>query len=150
MVMRFNQETQIKKAKPTTNYEGGAAFEHLTPQHELYARVGTCLVKEPKFYGSVDDEFNRIKELIKEVATLEPEFLLQLGSYARNTLHLRSIPMVLLGLSALSKDARQYVRAYTPSIIKRADELAEVIAFIESQIGSIGNEIGRASCRERV
>ena len=137
--MRFNQQAKSNVTE-TVNYEGGPAFNHLTPQHELYARVGTCLVKEPKFYGDIDAEFNRIKELIKIVSTKEPDFLLQLGAYARNILHLRSIPVVLLGLASLSKDARQYVKQYTSSIIQRPDELAEVIAFIESEIGPIGDE----------
>ncbi len=135
---RFNQKTV--KAKKTQNYEAGDAFEHLTPQHELYARVGTCLVKEPKFYGDANEEFDRIKALVKEIAKDEPDFILKLAAYARNILHLRSIPVALLGLASLDKLARAYVREYTHSIVKRADELAEAIAFINSEIGEIGDE----------
>ena len=138
IVMKFNQE--VKKAKKTVNYEQGEAYEFLTPQSELYARVGTCLVKEPKFYGDPDKEYERIKALIGACALNEPEFILQLGAYARNVLHLRSIPIVLLGKASLLKESKKFVREYTPSIIKRTDELAEVIAFIESEIGAIGDE----------
>ena len=134
---RFNQKT--KTAKKTQNYEGGDAFEHLSPQHELYARVGTCLVKEPKFYGDANDEFDRIKTLVKSIAADEPDFITKLASYARNVLHLRSIPIALLGMASLDKLAKAYVKDFTPSIIKRADELGEVIAYISSEIGPIGD-----------
>lgn len=135
--MRWNQTV---KTENVTNYEGGKAFNHATPQHELYARVGTCLVKEPKFYGDSNEEFVRIRELINIIAEKEPEFLLQLGSYARNVLHLRSIPIALLGLASLSKKSKRYVEFYTPAIIQRPDELCEAIAFIESEFGPIGDE----------
>lgn len=134
---KFNQK--LSKAKKTQNYEAGDAFIHISPQHELYARVGTCLVKEPKFYGDATEEFDQIKALVKTVAKDEPDFILKLAAYARNILHLRSIPVALLGLASLDKLARSYVREYTPSIVKRADELAESIAFIASEIGPIGD-----------
>jgi len=142
--MRFNQHSvsTAKKLK-TTNYEGGLAFKHKDPESELYARVATCLVKEPKFYGDSNEEFNVIINLVEQILNeqkdLGPSFVLKLAVYARNILHLRSIPVALLCLQALHPN-RRWVRNAVPHIVKRADELAEVISFIEAAIGKIGDE----------
>ena len=143
--MRFNQPSiSTTKKLQTTNYEGGLAFKHKDPESELYARVATCLVKEPKFYGDKNEEFdtivNLVNQVIEEHRSTTPHFVLNLAVYARNTLHLRSIPIALLGLSALNPKGKTWVRRFTPSIIKRADELAEIISFVKSRIGNIGSE----------
>lgn len=140
--MRFNQPTVTSaKRLQTTNYEGGLAFKHKDPESELYARVATCLVKEPKFYGDKNEQFDTLVNLIKQVMVeRDSSFVLKLAIYARNTLHLRSVPILLLGLASLDNEGRRWVRTATPKIIKRADELAEVISFIKSTIGNIGDE----------
>jgi hypothetical protein len=136
--MKFNSRTKSGSTK-TTNYEGGLAFK-LDPITELYTRVATCLVNEPKFYGETGDTEARILELIDIVSKQDPEFILQLAKYARNKLYLRSIPVVLLGQAALKASTKPFVRQYTSSIIKRADEPAEVISYIKSVIGNIGDQ----------
>ena len=57
MVGKFTTSETKTKKKATANYEGGLAYEMDAP-NELYSRVGTCLVKEPKFYGKPDEELN--------------------------------------------------------------------------------------------
>jgi 60 kDa SS-A/Ro ribonucleoprotein len=136
--MKFNSRVKPGSTK-TTNYEGGLAFK-LDPITELYTRVATCLVNEPKFYGETGDTEKRILELIDIVSRKDPEFILQLAKYARNKLYLRSIPIVLLGQAALKQSTKPFVREYTSSIIKRADEPAEVISYIKSIIGDIGDQ----------
>lgn len=140
--MRFNQPTiSSTKKLQTTNYEGGKAFKHKDPESELYARVATCLVKEPKFYGDKNEQFDTLVNLTKQVMVeRDSSFVLKLAIYARNTLHLRSVPILLLGLASLDEQGRQWVRKATPKIVKRADELAESISFIKSTIGNIGSE----------
>jgi len=51
--MKFNSRVKPGSTK-MTNYEGGLAFK-LDPITELYTRVATCLVNEPKFYGETGD-----------------------------------------------------------------------------------------------
>ena len=136
--MKFNSRVKSGTTK-TTNYEGGLAFK-LDPITELYTRVATCLVNEPKFYGETGDTESRILELIDIVSRKDPEFILQLAKYARNKLYLRSIPIVLLGQAALKEATKPFVKEYTSSIIKRADEPAEVISYIKSIIGDIGDQ----------
>ena len=136
--MKFNSRTQTGTTK-TTNYEGGVAFK-VDPVTELYLRVATCLVNEPKFYGDASKDLERIIELVDVVGKKDPEFVLQLASYARNVLHLRSIPIVLLAESSAVDSTRPFVREYTSSIIQRADEPAELISYIKSKLGNIGDQ----------
>lgn len=143
--MKFNRPSVTStKRLQTTNYEEGIAFKHKDPESELYARVATCLVKEPKFYGDKNEEFQTIvnltNQVIEEHGWNTPNFVLKLAVYARNTLHLRSIPILLLGLSAIHPKGKTWVRHATPKIIKRADEFAELISFIQSTISNIGDE----------
>ena len=139
MVGKFTTSETKTKKKATANYEGGLAYEMDAP-NELYSRVGTCLVKEPKFYGKPDEELQRILDLITEVARQEPELILQLAAFARNELHLRSVPIVLLGEASLNKYARALWRRYAPTNIKRADELCEIIGYLQGKLGALGNE----------
>ena len=135
--MKFNQ-TQ-KTTSKTTNFEGGVAYK-MDIQTELYTRVATWLVNEPKFYGDKTTEMQEILDLINKVGDKEPKFLLQLASYARNKLHLRSAPILLLGEASCHPKARSLVRPFVPDIIKRADELCEIIAYMEKKIGKLGDE----------
>ena len=138
----------------TTNYEGGMAFT-ITAKKRLYSRVVTCLVGEPKFYKETKTE-NGVTTVVaqnqdsllladlKEVATKDPEFILKLANYTRNKMNLRTIPIVMLVEASLRATAdgacQQYVRQYAPHIIRRADELAEAVAYLQSKLGNIGSK----------
>lgn len=118
---------------PTTvNHEGSLAY-YDKPEYELLRTVANSLL-EDKFYESSEENKNRIKSLVDECSQ---DFVLKLASYARNFLNLRSAPIYLLVLSSLKKDNRNgNVRTYVPKIIRRADELSEVVAAYISISGS--------------
>lgn len=129
---KFNQKLTIRerleeRPDATVNAEGGLAFK-ADPKTELFSRVATWLVGEPKFYGSVDDETGA---LIGQVLRDDPEFILKLALFARQELYLRSAPVVLLGEFAKSQytgtvpNARKYVE----STIQRVDEITELGAY---------------------
>jgi len=120
------------------NLAGGLAFK-TDVQVELYLRCAATLVGEPKYYdeGAVGDD--EIPKLVALVAQQDPEFILQLAAYCRNDLYLRSIPMLLL-VEATKHPSKAFVRRYTPSIIQRADELAEVVAYYTKVFGHIGEQ----------
>lgn len=121
---------KIVKEHPdrTENYEGGIAFT-MDDKTKLYSQVATCLVNEPKFYGEKDTQVNEILDGIEKVASKDPEFILRLAAYTRNELYLRSIPVVLLVEAANLQECKPFVRKWAPSIINRADELTEAIAY---------------------
>ena len=123
----------------TTNKEGGLAFK-MNAESELYSRVLCSLWGEPKYYeDSGAEEKNAIQELVKSLSKTNPEFVLQLAAYARNDMNLRTVPQVLLVEACAYPETKQFVRRYTPSVIRRADELAEVVAYYRNKNGNIGN-----------
>jgi len=145
---KFNKKTSvgervIRHPDITTNKEGGIAFR-TDPKTDLTLRTLTFLVGEPKFYGDPTDEINEFQGLIKQVAELDPEYLMKLASYARNEMYLRSAPLFLTVEGAQYKSVKEVMEPYIPTIIRRADELVEVIAYFISKHGEIGSR-GKAS-----
>lgn len=122
----------IKQTTPkSTNYEGGEAFEIADKEQKLLHLTATCLFNEPKFYGERGETEDKIFELCK---TVDPKFMLQLASYLRNEQYLRTTPNVLLTLASTRPEAKgtNLITTYAPNIIKRADEIAEVLAMYQS------------------
>ena len=110
--------------KKTENYMGEPAYV-LHDEERLLNLVATCLMNEPKYYGSTGKVETEIRELCEK---LHSEYILQLALYARRSLHLRSTPIYLLAVAAHIPETKQFVRMYTPYIIQRADEINEVLA----------------------
>lgn len=137
---KFQKEfVKMKNEKRyTKNYEGEKVYR-LTPEVELYERVLTNLVGEEKFYTSGSEDLENLRRIIQEVLETDPKFVLQLANYARNYMNLRSVPILLLVEASLHDGSKPYVREYVPKIVKRADELAEVISLFNLLVGDIGD-----------
>jgi len=133
---KFTSKIKTKTTK-TINYEGAVAYK-MPVKLDLYTSVSSWLVNEPKFYGNVDDETERILNLIESVNKTDPEFILKLAAFARNELHLRSAPTYILAIAAMNKNP--FTRWYVPSIVKRADELAEVISILQVKNENLGDK----------
>lgn len=130
--MKHTQSTRgVGPKGKTLNQEGAESFM-LDDESKLLNLVSTCMMNEPKFYGNVGEIENQIKELANKI---DPKFLLQLATYTRNELYMRSISIYLLAIAANRSDSKQYVRSYTPKIVKRADELYESIACYLNSFG---------------
>lgn len=114
--------------RKTTNFEGGEAYT-LPIKQRLANRVMTALINEKKFYGDNTDE---LLEDIKQAGKECPEFLMKLAAYTRNVMNFRSSPVFVLGHGSLIPEVKPYVRKWTPKIVQRADELAELISLINS------------------
>jgi len=111
----------------TVNHEGGLAFNP-SAQLGLYLRSCASFL-EDKFYESATSEALALRKLALEAGQ---KFTLQMAAYARNEMHLRSLPVMLLAeAAAIGKqgDGPSIVRQYAPQILKRADEPAELIAY---------------------
>lgn len=115
-------------AETTTNYEGAEAFT-LKAKDRLIEQVLGSFWNEDTFYAKGSKISNSILKDIKEVAAVDPKFILQLAAYARNEIYLRTTPQVLLVEAANIEACKPFVREYTPKIVKRADELSEVTAY---------------------
>jgi hypothetical protein len=128
-----------ERKSATVNEEGGLAFK-MTPEVELLTRVMTCMVGEPKFYDSSGSEhLDAVVKLVGKVAKTDPELVLKMAAYARNQMYLRTIPQVMLVEATAHEGTKKFVRKYTPSIVRRADELAEVVSYYIQRFGEIGD-----------
>jgi len=106
------------------NRAGGEGYIP-TPKEKLLNMASTCLFNEPKYYGEVEKD---ILNAIDEVASKDPKFILQLASYLRKEMYLRTTPVVLLTTAANTSKCKQFVRQYAPKVLQRADELNEAVA----------------------
>jgi len=138
--MRFNFTFRSKSA-PVRNYEGAPAYP-LTPALELYAAVATAALSD-QFYEAVDTRLERLRALI---ARGDPQFVARLAVYAREQLHLRSVPLVLAVELARLHQGDSLVSRLVARIVQRADEIPELLAFYAQANGRTGvKTLGRLS-----
>ena len=135
--MKFNQP--VANSTKTVNFEGAVSYR-TDPRTELVSRVLCTLVGEPKFYASGEESDQELVTLLRSVGAANPEFCLKLAAYARNEMHLRSVPQLILVEMAQLDSVRGtgLLLKYAPAIIRRADEITECIAY---QIGKFGRSI---------
>jgi hypothetical protein len=112
------------------NADGNLAFKMPT-KVELVTRVASCFYNEPKFYGEASEQSKELISLATAVSEKEPEFVFKLAGYCRNVLNLRTVSVVLfvVAANAESVKGKGLAKAYAKSVIRRADEIAEAIAF---------------------
>lgn len=122
--MKFNLLT--KKRMVTQNYEGAQAYI-MSGEMELYSAVATTGLND-SFYEKKDERLARIRQL---VAQNDPEFVARLAAYARQSLHLRSIPMVLAVELAKSNAGKPWLRKTVNAVVQRADEITELLAYYQ-------------------
>ncbi|WP_310395510.1 TROVE domain-containing protein [Hymenobacter sp.] len=133
--MRFNFFAR-NSAADTVNHEGAAAFA-LTPQVELYAAVATAALSD-QFYEKADARLQRLRELVGQN---EPLFVAQLAVYARESLNLRSVPLVLAVELARLHHGDGLVSRLVARVVQRPDEITELLAFYAQANARSGTKI---------
>ena len=122
--MKFNYF--LKATKTVQNYEGAKAYR-ITPEYELYtAVVATGL--NASFYESGNARLERIQSLIK---ACNPEFVAKLAYYTRNTMYLRSVPLVLSVELAKGTLGNALISKMVNGVVQRADEITELLAYYQ-------------------
>lgn len=122
------------------NKEGVPAFT-MQPELELFTRAATAMMGEPRFYDPDARESDaNIVELVHRLARTKPEFVLNVASFIRNEMHLRTVPLVILAETARIDKGSGLVRKAAPLIIRRPDELTEIIAYWQARYGDIGSK----------
>lgn len=124
MTMKFN--INIRKRTQVRNHEGANAYV-LTPQLELYTRVVTSTLSD-KFYEGAEANIQHLREL---VAQNDPVFVAKLAVYARERMHLRSVPLVLAVELAKASRGNSVVGKAVGRVTQRADEITELLAYYE-------------------
>lgn len=120
--MRFNQRTKNK----ITNFEGAPAYA-LSPELALYTAVLSSSLND-KFYETADERLTRIRELIKQN---KPSFVAKLAIYAREQMHVRTMPLVLTVELAKVHNGDNLVSRLVPRVVQRADEITELLAYYQ-------------------
>lgn len=123
--MKFNI-LRRRETKVITNYEGSKAYQ-LSPKMELYAAVVTAGLSD-QFYEKSDDRLARIQALLLKN---DPIFVAKLAVYARNEMYLRSVPLVLAVELAKASSGNSIVSKTVNGIVKRADEITELLAYYQ-------------------
>jgi 60 kDa SS-A/Ro ribonucleoprotein len=134
---------KIAEGELTVNHEGAPAYT-LNAHKALIESVLGAFWNEDLFYSKGKENSNNLRKAVKAVAAVEPKFVLQTAAYARNVMHMRTTPQVILVEAANIGATKPFIREYAPKIIRRADELSEVIAYQLSQFGKpIPNSLKR-------
>lgn len=121
--MRFNLKA-IGKPRKTVNHEGEKAYA-LPAQLELYSLVATSMLSD-QFYESADDKLNRLRKLI---AANDAAFVARLAIYAREQMHMRTLPLILTVELAKIHEGDGLVGRLTGRAVQRADEITELLAY---------------------
>ena len=122
--MKFNFLTKPKKN--IANYENAIAFP-LTAEYELYTAVVTTSLNAT-FYEKDTARLERIKALIQNS---NPVFVAKLAVYARNEMHMRSVPLVLVVELAKIYSGDSLISKMIVSVIQRTDEITELLAYYQ-------------------
>lgn len=122
--MKFNIRTP--RAPQVQNHEGAKVWS-LSKELELYTAVVTTTLSD-KFYETGGERLKRIQNLIKDV---DPQFVAKLAVYARESMYLRSIPLVLAVELAKVHQGDDLVSRLVARVIQRADEITELLAFYQ-------------------
>lgn len=146
--MKFN--TKAKNPRKIKNHEGSVAFS-MSPEMELYSAVATSTLSN-SFYENSDDQVKRIQKLIKQC---EPEFVAKLAVYARESMYLRSIPLVLTVELAKVHNGDNLVSRTVERVIQRPDEITELLSYYaqannrkgEKKLLKISNQIQKGLAR---
>jgi len=126
---KVKTEVKIRSRKDATvNFEDGLAFD-MSAKTRLYSRVCTSMMGEDKFYQTGSDHDNEMVKDIFVVSETDPEFVLRLASYVRNEMYLRSVSIMMLAEASRIVNCKPFIKKWAPSIIKRADELTEVVSY---------------------
>lgn len=118
--------------RPTPSAFAGTTFEgaparKLTPEQLLRRSVMACMLFENTFYEDGQTIATRIQNLIPQV---EPHKVAQIAIEARNKMHLRHVPLLVVREMARStREHRALVASTLEQVIQRADELAEFLSI---------------------
>ena len=104
----------------------GAQAARIGPEQELRRTVAACLLWEDGFYESGESIADRIKTLVPKCRA---SFVAACAFEARTKMKLRHVPLLLAREMARHDGHRALVGKLLPSIIQRADELAEFVSI---------------------
>lgn len=122
--MRTNAKRKSVLTEKT--HEGAPAYGNLTAMQQLRRSLLSCFLWEDEFYEDGQDIAARIVAGAEKVA---PQQLAALAVEARTQFNLRHAPLLLLNVLARTGSGTSVLSETIPKVVKRADELAELVAL---------------------
>jgi hypothetical protein len=120
------------RTSDTQTYNAGPGFTR-DPKSELFLLAVSNFVGEDTFYEAAGDRDNRYAALVAQVTQTDPEWIAGFAPYLREKMRMRSASVVM---------AAEYVKAGGPngrgvvdSVLKRADEPGEMLAYWTNRYG---------------
>jgi hypothetical protein len=130
----------VIKNEPTPSgrtYEGGPGYAR-DPRSELFLLAVSNVVGEKSFYESGLERDERFAALVRQLAVTDFDWLTRLALWLRTEANMRSASLVLAAEAAKARlDAGHYGgnRQLVASVLQRADEPGEAIAYWHSRFG---------------
>ena len=98
--------------------------------------IGAGFFNEPRYYDNSDsseftlsDQANEIISTAMAVAVSpNPRDLWVISRWAREELHIRTTPNVLVAIGCYVNETKQWARKYIPTIARRADEPIQILS----------------------
>ncbi|MDE1673844.1 TROVE domain-containing protein [Nocardia gipuzkoensis] len=117
-------------------HQGGPGYARDT-RSELFLLAVTNMVSEDTFYETAQQRDSRFATLVRELATTDFDWLTRFARWLRGTANMRSASIALAAEAAKAAlDAGQPgSRALIASVLQRADEPGEFIAYWHRQHG---------------
>ena len=122
--------TNVKPTE-TVNRAGGVAYKE-SPELELVSLLLTSFVKD-QFYRGADEQVARVGKLVSQLK--DKMFAAKAAIYARNKFGMRSITHVLAGELAHQVKGEQWTRMAIRSIVRRPDDILEILAYYGNTYG---------------
>lgn len=129
---KTSRVTTAHRTVPRTHQ--GAPACSLSPEAALRRSVMSCMLWEKTFYEDGVSIGSRIEKLVSQV---DPKTVVELAIEARNEMNLRHAPLLLTAALAKNVSGDANVRALVPKVVRRADELSELLA-IHAEINGVG------------
>jgi len=142
---KFNTKTTraARGSGPVTTVAPGLTYEN-GPGHvrgvkgELFLLAVANFVGEDTFYESATDRDARFDRLVRQATNEDPEWTARLLAWLRAEGNMRSAPMVGAAIFAHERLARGEAgmsRQVVDSVLRRADEPGELLAYWTSRFG---------------
>ena len=121
----------IRKNNLTINNEGHIAFK-MELKELIVVEALSSFFGELKFYN---DNTSDIIKNARKMIEIEPAFIANLAIYSRCVMNLRSISHVLAAELAHSNNGKKYVREVIREIVKRPDDMTEILSYYINNYG---------------
>jgi hypothetical protein len=125
------------EARPTgLTHEGGPGYAR-DAKGELYLLAVANMGAEKTFYETAADRDSRFAQLVRQVAVEDLAWLAGMLPWLRETANMRTAPLIAAAeaVKALTTAGKPGARQLAASVIQRADEPGEMLAYWHSRYG---------------